>query len=44
MEATVKRNVHTDIKTDAMLNIESKHWYLDLLLVADKQFVDYNKV
>jgi hypothetical protein len=37
-----KRDAHADLKTDATLTIENKHWYLDLLLLADKRFLDYH--
>ena len=37
-----KRDAHTDLKTDAALTIYSKHYYLELLVVADKQFLDYH--
>jgi hypothetical protein len=35
------RGAHTDMKADATLSINSKHWYLEVLVVADKRFLDY---
>ena len=37
-----KRDAQADLKTDATQNIKGKHWYLDLLAVADKRFLDYH--
>ena len=36
------RDAHADLETDATLTIESQHWYLELLVVADKEFLDYH--
>jgi hypothetical protein len=35
-----KRDAYADLETDATLTITSKHWYLELLVVADKYFLD----
>ena len=37
-----KRDAHADLKTDGSLTTASKHYYLELLVVADKQFLDYH--
>jgi len=37
-----KWDAHADVTTDGTLTTASKHWYLELMVVADKPFLDYH--